>query len=188
MPDDHRDLYGCLIAHRGHGFIFVSETDAAEEQRLTIAHEVAHFLLDYLMPRRQVTQALGAEMVEVLDGMRPPTPAERAAAILSHIRLGAHLHLLPRPGREASEDLGVVYAEDRADRLALELVAPRQRIHGVLEALSVRQACTQDAARTALATYFGLPASAFHLTIQRVVRRSPMSFVEDMRAGLRQHR
>jgi Zn-dependent peptidase ImmA (M78 family) len=188
LPDDQRDLHGCLVAHRGHGFIFVSDTDGPEEQRLTIAHEVAHFLLDYLLPRHQVMQALGAEMAEVLDGLRLPTPAERAAAILSHVRLSAHVHLLPRRERDANDDVRVIYAEDRADRLALELVAPQERVRELLDDLSPRQVCTLDAVRTTLATYFGLPTHAFHNIIQRVVRRSPPSFIEDIRAGLRQQR
>jgi IrrE N-terminal-like domain len=187
-PDDPRDLCGCLIAHRGYGFIFVSSTDSPEEQRLTIAHEVAHFIVDYLVPRRQVIQALGAQMTAVLDGIRPPTPAERAAAILSHVRLGAHVHVLPRPGTDADREMTVMHAEDRADRLALELVAPLARIRGFLDDLMAYQAFTPNASGTALATHFGLPAYAFHDIIQRIVRRSPPAFVDDILAGLRRQR
>jgi IrrE N-terminal-like domain len=184
VPDDQRELYGCLVAHRGHGFIFVSDTESPEEQRLTIAHEVAHFLADYLLPRQQVMQALGPQMAEVLDGLRPPTPAERAAAILSHIRLGAYVHLLPRPGIDAGNDMRVVHA----DCLALELVAPQACVRVIIGNLMARQAFTPKAAATALATYFGLPAYVIHDTIQRMVRRSPPSFVEDILSGLRKQR
>jgi hypothetical protein len=185
VPDDQPALCGCLVAHRGHGFIFVSATDGAEEQRLTVAHEVAHFLADYLLPRQQVFQALGAHMAEVLDGLRRPTPAERAAAILSHVRLGAHIHLLPRLGIDVEDDRTVVHAEDRADRLALELVAPQACVRNVLNALLNHQGVTPDDVRAALATHFGLPAYAFNKTIQRMVRRPLRSFAEDIRAGLR---
>jgi hypothetical protein len=188
LPHDRRDLHGCLVAHRGRGFIFVSATDSAEEQRLTMAHEVAHFFVDYLMPRQQVMQALGAQVAAVLDGLRPPTPAERAAAILSHVRLGAHVHLLPRRGVEADDDMRVVRAEDRADRLALDLVAPRACVHAFLDDLAARQPLTPEAACTALAAHFGLPAYAFYDTVRHMVRRSPPSFVEDILAGLRQQR
>lgn len=185
LPNDQRDLYGCVVAHRSHGFIFVSGADGPEEQRLTIAHEVAHFLIDYLLPRQRVLHALGAHMTEVLDGLRRPTPAERAATILSHVRLEAHVHLLPRPGIDADDDSTVVHAEDRADRLALELVAPQACVRDVLDALLNRQGVTPDDVRAALATHFGLPAYAFHDTIRRLVRRSFPSFVADIRAGLR---
>jgi IrrE N-terminal-like domain len=188
LPGDQRDLYGCLVAHRGHGFIFVSDAESPEEQRLTIAHEVAHFLVDYLLPRQRVLHALGAHMAEVLDGLRRPTPAERAAAILSHMRLGAHIHLLPRPGIDADADRTVAQAEDRADRLALELVAPQACVRHVLKALLNRQVVTPDNVRAALATHFGLPAYAFNETIQHTVRRPLPSFVDDIRAGLRKQR
>ena len=177
LPHDRRDLHGCLVAHCGRGFIFVSSTDSAEEQRLTMAHEVAHFFVDYLLPRRQVMQALGARMAAVLDGLRPPTPAERAAAILSHVRLGAHVHLLPRPGAGVDDEVRVVHAEDRADRLALELVAPRACVRDVLNDLAARQPLAPEAARSALAMHFGLPAYVFHDTVRHMVRRSPPSFV-----------
>jgi hypothetical protein len=166
----------------------VSNADSPEEQRLTIAHEVAHFLADYLLPRQQVIQALGPQMAEVLDGSRPPTPAERAAAILSHVRLGAHVHLLPRPGIDAGNDRTVAHLEDRADRLALELVAPQACIRDVLDALSARQGITSEIARAALARRFGLPAYAFDETIRRMVRRPLPSFVQDILEGLRQQR
>jgi len=188
IPDDQRDLYGCLVAHRGYGFIFVNETDSPEEQRLTIAHEVAHFLADYRWPREQVIQALGSQMAGVLDGLRSPTPAERAAAILSHVRLGAHVHLLPRPGVEGNDEMRIAHAEDRADRLALELVAPQACIRGVLDALAARQPFVPETADTTLAMHFGLPSYVFHDITQRMVRPSPPSFMEDILAGLRRQR
>ena len=184
VPNDRRDLYGCLVAHRGHGFIFVSDAEGPEEQRLTIAHEVAHFLIDYLLPRQRVLDALGVHMAEVLDGLRRPTLAERAAAILSHVRLGAHVHLLPRPGNEADDDRTVRHVEDRADRLALELVAPQARVRAVLKPLLNRHKVNPDDLRAVLATHFGLPEYAFHEIIQRLVRRPLPSFVEDIRQGL----
>jgi hypothetical protein len=46
LPNDRRDLCGCLVAHGGRGFIFLCDTDSPEEQRLTMAHETAHFLIE----------------------------------------------------------------------------------------------------------------------------------------------
>ena len=188
LPDDRRDLCGCLVAHGGRGFIFICDADASEEQRLTIAHETAHFLIDYLWPRQQVIHTLGEGIAEVLDGLRPATPAERAAAILARLRLGPHIHVLPRPGKDEHSDVTVAHAEDRADQLALELVAPQARVRAVLNVLSARQALTAEVARATRATRFGLPAYAFHDTIQRMVRRQPTSFVADIAAGLRKRR
>jgi hypothetical protein len=188
LPADGRDLCGCLVALGGRGFIFICDADSPQEQRLTMAHETAHFLSDYLWPRQRVIHSLGEGIAEVLDGLRLATPAERAAAILSRIRLGPHIHVLPRPGTDEGSDVAVAHAEDRADRLALELVAPQVCIRAVLDALSARQALTADAARGVLATHFGLPAYAFHDTIQRMFRCQPTSFVADIAEELRRRR
>lgn len=188
LPNDRRDLYGCLVAHSGYGFIFVCDADSPAEQRLTIAHEVAHFLIDYHVPRRQVMRALGAAMAEVLDGKRPPTPSERAAAILSHVRLGAHVHLLPRPGSSDEADGVIAQVEDRADRLALELVAPRACIGDVLSRLVEPVGVTPDDIRLGLAAYFGLPPHVFDEVVQRLFRRPPPFFITDIGTGLRRQR
>jgi hypothetical protein len=186
LPLYHHDLLGCLVAHRGHGFLFVCSADSADERRLTIAHEVAHFLMDYLWPRRQVIQALGESITEVLDGVRRATSAERVVAVLSRIRVGAHIHLLPRPGTD--EDTIIARTEARADRLALELVAPQEQIRSFLltlpacEALPVHEVCA------ALAAHFGLPAYAFASVVRPRREPRPLSFLEDVRAALRRRR
>lgn len=188
LADDRRELCGCLVAHRGRGFIFVCDADPSEEQRLTIAHEVAHFVIDYHRPRQQVIQALGEGIVEVLDGLRLPTLAERAAAVLSHVRLGPHVHVLPRAGMDEETDIAVGYAEDRADRLALELVAPQACIHAVLKASSTRQPLTPDIARAVLATHFGLPGYAFTEIVQRMIHPLSSSAIADIVARMRRGR
>ncbi|HXH13159.1 MAG TPA: ImmA/IrrE family metallo-endopeptidase [Alphaproteobacteria bacterium] len=188
LADDQRDLCGCLIAHRGRGVIFVCDADPPEEQRLTIAHEVAHFVIDYHRPRQQVIQALGEGIIEVLDGLRLPTSAERVGAVLAHVRLGPHVHVLPRAGMDEETDVAVGYAEDRADRLALELVAPQACIHAVLKALSTRQTLTLHIARAALATHFGLPRYAFTETVRRMIHPHSSSAMADIIAKIRRGR
>jgi hypothetical protein len=185
LPLYRHDLLGCLVAHRGHGFLFVCSADPADEQRLTIAHEIAHFLMDYLWPRQQVIQALGESVTDVLDGVRKATPAERATAVLSRIRVGAHLHLLPRPGTDEDTDAVTARTEARADRLALELVAPREQIHSFLPTLPAREALSFHEARAALALHFGLPAYAFASIVRPRNEIRPLSFLDDVRAALR---
>jgi Zn-dependent peptidase ImmA (M78 family) len=188
LPNDERDLYGCLVAHRGHGLMFVNAAEGAAELRLTIAHEVAHFLADYLVPRRQVLHALGVHAAEVLDGLRQPTPAERAASILGHIRLGPHIHLLPRPGSAADAAKAVARAESRADQLARALVAPQARVHAALQTLSAQGIRQIDDLCAALAADFGLPAYVFNEAVQHLAQPPLRSLVDDIRAGLRKPR
>ncbi len=118
-----RRLHGCLVANRGMGAIFYDAEDTEEEQRFTLAHELAHFLLDYQAPRRRALAILGETILPVLDGERTPTLAERLHAVLGTVTLGTMSHCMERPG-EGLPGSVVLDIEDRANRLALELLAP----------------------------------------------------------------
>ena len=47
FPCASRDLHGCLLINCGAGLIFIDSQDDEAERRFTIAHELAHFLIDY---------------------------------------------------------------------------------------------------------------------------------------------
>jgi hypothetical protein len=121
-PD--RRLRGCLVAYGGHGFVLIDSADPADEQRFTLAHELAHFLIDYREPHSRVIHALGEEILPVLDGLRQPTRAERLHAVLSAVPLGLHVDLMERTDAGGYISPATLAAEGRADRLALELLAP----------------------------------------------------------------
>lgn len=118
-----RRLHGCLVANRGKGAIFYDAKDTEEEQRFTLAHELAHFLLDYQAPRQRAVAILGETILPVLDGEREPTLAERLHAVLGTVALGTMSHCMERPG-EGLPASAILDIEDRANRLALELLAP----------------------------------------------------------------
>lgn len=134
LPADipNRALHACTIAHAGRGFIFVDGTDPADERRFSLAHEVAHFLLNYLHPRQRVIRLLGAHMTDVLDGLRAPTVDERVRALLQHTPLGMHTHLMDRRSDGVLGCSRLITAEDRADRLALQLLAPMDEVQRYL--------------------------------------------------------
>lgn len=125
-----RPLAGCFGGHGGIGVILYDPTLSPAEVRFTVAHEVAHYLRDYDAPRRRAAR-LGARAVEVLDGLRPPTPDERFAGILRHVALVAQTHFLDRDrtGRALTARAGE--AERAADRLAYELLAPFADVYPV---------------------------------------------------------
>jgi len=127
-----RRLHGCLLANRGKGIIFVDASDADEEQRFTLAHELAHFLLDYQLPRQRALSALGPSILPVLDGERAPTLAERVHAVMSSVHLGAMSHVMERPESGLPTNL-VIDIENRADRLALELLAPAESLCALMQ-------------------------------------------------------
>jgi hypothetical protein len=120
----NRRLRGCLAAWRGHAFILIDGSDPEDERRFTLAHELAHLLLDYREPRRQAIAALGEELVPVLDGERPPTQMERLHAILDYVPLGLHVDIMGRTIEGGYVSQATLEAEERAGRLALELLAP----------------------------------------------------------------
>jgi hypothetical protein len=148
-PD--RPLRGCLGVDRGAGFILVEAADPPAERRFSLAHELAHFLRDYDEPRRKAAARLGPKVLEALDGRRPPTADERLAGILRSAAVGCHTHLLHRDDRGRPATPAEAEAEEAADRLAFELLAP-------FEAVAVPAAGPAPLAAR-LVSDFGLPDS-----------------------------
>lgn len=177
------DLMGCLVANRGHGIVFVCGGDPPDEQRLTIAHEVAHFVRHYLFPRERVLRALGGKIEAVLDGDREPTPEERVAGVLAGVRVGAHVHLMPRAG---SGDRRVSTAEEEADDLGLELVAPREAVLAFLHTRHVEHLGAAEQQR-ALAITFGVPVHAFAPIVADHNLVRPASFLADALSAIEEN-
>jgi hypothetical protein len=147
-----RALRACLAARDGVGFIFLEAADPAEERTFSLAHELAHFLRHYCQPRQAACRRLGAGIAAVFDGRRPATPGERLGALVAGLPLGCHVHLMERDPRRALRSAEVAVAEDEADRLAYELLAPA-------EAVLARAGSRATAERVAevLHGVFGLP-------------------------------
>ena len=161
MPGRNRRLHGCLLADRDRGTIFYDVQDSEDEQRFTLAHELAHFLLDYQAPRQRAVAILGMSILPVLDGDRPPTVAERVHAVLSTVPLGTMSHFMERPDDGLPATI-VIDIEDRADRLALELLAPASSLHEMMSLSTTPRGfdrrllfLTQQ-----LRVLYGLPATA----------------------------
>ena len=155
-PCRDRALFGCIVGVRGKGIIFYSRDDSAAERRFTIAHEAAHFVLDYLEPRRHALHELGPSILPVLDGERRPVREERIDALLGRVKLGVYMDLMPRADDGGVDRQSILRAENRADRLALELLAPGATVLSFLLDTAGR-AERVLAARGVLAGAFGLP-------------------------------
>lgn len=156
----NRQLHGCLLADRGQGTIFFDADDTEAEQRFTLAHELAHFLLDYLHPRERALTALGASILPVLDGVRAPTMEERLHAVLSAVPLGVMSHVMERPDNGLPTTF-VIAIEDRADRLALELLAPAQDLSTLMRSTTAPKGFETRLAflTQLLVQFYGLPAA-----------------------------
>jgi hypothetical protein len=150
-----RPLRACLVARDGGGAIFLDSGDEAAEQRFSLAHELAHFLRHYWQPRRQAQARLGGAILEVFDGRRPARQDERLDALLAGVPLGFHTHLMERD--TGSRPKGVLsVAEEEADRLAYELLAPAKTVAARLGGLPADERRARAAAD--LRDFFGLPA------------------------------
>ena len=137
FPCADRALHGCLLVHAGNGVVFVDGSDPPNEQRLTLAHEGAHFLRHYLSPRVRAISTFGQVIVEALDGRREPTADERIHGALLDIQVGPHVHLVERDSAGRFERGDVWGAEIEADVLAVELLAPAAAVRRELEAAGV---------------------------------------------------
>lgn len=158
LPD--RPLRACLVAYRPDcSFVLLDGSDAPVEQNFSLAHEVAHYLLDCVQPRQQAQQ-ISATVFQVLDRQRPPTLAERIEAALQGIRLQPHFHFMERDAQGDIQSATVLRVEDRADRLALELLAPQETalalVKSGIKGLASYPA-RLEAAQAVLLVHFNLP-------------------------------
>ncbi len=159
-PGTDRDLLGCCVATRGHALLLVESALAADLRRAVVAHELGHYLGEYKWPRDRAVARLGATVVPVLDGDRPPTAADGWAALLAGVRLGPHAHYLGRGYTGPGDDHHP--AERLANDFALELLAPHDRA----AAIPGRE---DDRAR-AFEQAFGLPADWARNYARRLAR------------------
>lgn len=140
-----RSLRGCLIADGGRALVLIDKDDPEDEQRMTVAHEVAHLLLHYLKPREEAVKAFGPGIVAVLDRTRPATLGERLSSALRDVPIVPFRHAM---NRGAAHGRAVDAMEGEADDLAVELLAPGRELRAI-----------RGASPGALRERFGLPAS-----------------------------
>lgn len=155
-----RRLHGALVARGGRGIVFVDSTDDGAEQQFTAAHETAHFIEDHVRPRQRALDAFGEQIRPVLDGHRAPTREESVSSVLNRVPIGVQVHLMARSHAGAICSWDIEEREQRADRLALELLAPAKAALRVLrQSVSSPRAPEFDAAMI-LSKEFDLPLSA----------------------------
>ena len=151
-----RAVRGCLVAYGGQGFIFIDETDPEDERRFSIAHEIGHFIIDYLLVRETAISKFGDRIVEVFDGLRQPSVPERVHALLADASLGVYTNLMERD-EAGGPDLWEI--EDRADHIALALLAPPEAVLSESDTSLLRFQQRLEAVVALLHNRFGLPAS-----------------------------
>lgn len=180
-----RPLRGLLVARAGEGLIFLDGNDSADDQRISLAHEIAHFLTDHLVPRERALRTFGDRILPVLNGERPPTAEEQLTGALTGMRLGLSCHLLDRNARGYACQSDVVQSEDLADRLGLELLAPEADVAAAFESAGGRWRSqkVEDMMTAILSERFGLSSAVATSYGAYIVlrRRSPTTFQEWLR-------
>jgi hypothetical protein len=149
-----RPLRAALIAYAGVGVIFIDALLDPGERLIGIAHEIGHFLNDYLVPRATVERT-APELLEVLDGLRPPSRDDAVTALLARVPLGVHTHLLSRTTRGEYGSPETERSEDQAARIAWELLAPQEAVTEATGDLGNEFTVTRT-----LQSRFGLPGEA----------------------------
>jgi hypothetical protein len=167
-----RRLHGALVARAGRGIVFVDSSDDAAERQFTAAHETAHFIEDHVRPRQKALEAFGDPIRPVIDGQRAPTPNESVSSVLNRVPLGIHVHLMARGQTGAIYSWDVEEREQRADRIALELVAPAKDALKLLRQSTGFTATPELAAAKLLAQQFDLPLSAAQSYASLLLTRS----------------
>lgn len=151
-----RAMRGCLVAFAGQGVIFVDGADHADEQRVSVAHEIAHFLVDYWVPRKRAVVRFGSQILEAFDGQRALTISERLAGILQGATLGVHTDLMERGPSSDFERTWRI--ESRADRLGMALLAPPDDVLSRLGSSAPDYRTRLAALCSILDSSYGLPA------------------------------
>ena len=157
----NRPLHGSLLAYQGRGCILLNGADSDSELRYSLAHETAHFLLNYLRPRRRAANLLGSAILEVFDGFRIPTVRERVHGILGRVPIGFHVHFMERDTDDKVNSDAIMELEDNADLLALEIIAPEEEVRRrAVRVWNHEHNRSQfDIALTLLLEEFGLPSN-----------------------------
>jgi hypothetical protein len=160
-----RGLHGCMVAWRGVGILFHDSEEAEDERRFTLAHEVAHFVLDHWLPRKRAVRVFGEGILPVLDGLRVPTPEESLTALFERVPLEIRVKLMDRSPSGLYSNGQVAESERSADRLALELLAPAALAIPLVKSVSVEEGAGLVAAR------FGLPEEVARTYVWMLRRR-----------------
>lgn len=168
-----RDLRACLVTYgEPRNYVFLDETDSAADQLFSLAHEVAHFLLDYQQPRERAEQHLGKEILQVLDGKKELSLEQRLSGWLNDVKLKPHRHFMERSSQGDILSSEILQIESRADKLALELLAPEEKAVDIVRTAIVgkdKYRLRTNAAQIALMSQFYLAKNIAKPYAERLV-------------------
>lgn len=162
--EEDKSLFGLLFMQKGHAFIFLDGTSEIRESLFTLAHELAHYIIEIEHPKRLAVNIYGSQIEDVFDGKRVSTVAEQVSVITSQIDIQPYINLLEKEEMDGISRIKVWEAESSADILALELIAPEDVVKKTLNSLriQIRFYDLKEKLPELLSTYFYLPESISH--------------------------
>lgn len=177
IPKENRRLHGCMVAMADCGILFYDSSDTERQQRFTLAHEVAHFVLDHRLLRQRLLGIFGESILPVLDRKRDPSPQESLSLVFHRLSWGGPVQLMNRSASGAPSTGAAMAVEQGADLLAFELLAPQALAWPLVKHQSEPQAVST------LVEHFHLPRrearSYFHLLRLRLRELPPRPFFLD---------
>ena len=162
-----RGLRGCVIVGQAGAAILVEKSDDEAEKRFTIAHEVAHYILEVKRHHERASDRLGPEFADALYGLREATPTERIDAWLSNARSEAFAHFMDRAPGGGYGCSRTLEAECAADDLAVEILAPRSELAAAISSMGFSGSL--KVARRIAERRYGLPEGIAERYAGRVV-------------------
>ncbi|MFT3883293.1 MAG: ImmA/IrrE family metallo-endopeptidase [Gemmatales bacterium] len=121
-PPNNRRLDGCIIAQKGHAVLFIDSALSVDERRMIVAHETAHFWIDYELPRRRMKLRYGERGLQLLDQESPAETVEVLMSTAMGAPIQAFYHYQFKEQKQETE------VEQRANTLACLLIAPRKEV------------------------------------------------------------
>lgn len=123
-----REIHGFLKVAGGAAVIFINASDSYAQRRFTLAHELAHFLIEQKWVSEWIRGSLGGAIEDKWSRGSDLDTEDRLLGVLKGIPLKSQEHLLDSTGESVLKRERISLAEWHADLLAFELLAPMDRL------------------------------------------------------------
>lgn len=166
-------LCGLLFISQGQGIIFINGSHSLDEQSYTLAHELGHYLLEFDQPRKKAKLLFDNKIDEIFLGIRKPTIEDELSGIIKRVNVRPYVHFLEEDNTSAEGRARVWDAENKADALAFELLAPFHTVHAELKEKCkyLTFNCVRNELPGILAERFGLPSSVRQQYLAAIMSR-----------------
>ena len=126
-------LHGIVEVIDGLGIIGINDSDPPNEQVFTLAHELAHYLIEQMVPEKRMDQCKEKLKLVGRRAIDKTHIMDHLIGILRNLEVAPLRHYLTRGNLSGEQYLRIAHAETNADRLAFELLAPFSELIGAVD-------------------------------------------------------